>query len=114
MAKKYLLAYIIITIIFTLFTFEIYYRIGLSKKIKTHFSGYFLLQNQVLSNKTMAVDKIFDREVVKSECLFRANSNIDLTFIPISNNLEQKNFSVQTNNLGLLSSNNYNFKKKNK
>lgn len=110
--KKYLLIYSI-TFIFCLIAYEIYYRVSLYHKIKTHFfSDYFLLQNQTLHNKQIEVDKIFKRKIIKSECLFRANSTVDLAFVPKSNDLDPKFFSVQTNNLGVLSSFDYSFEKK--
>ena len=94
--KKYLLIYSI-TFIFCLIAYEIYYRVSLYHKIKTHFfSDYFLLQNQTLHNKQIEVDKIFKRKIIKSECLFRANSTVDLAFVPKSNDLDPKFFSVQT------------------
>lgn len=108
---KLIFLYFLIPILIGLCCYEIYYRVNMSNKVNTHYkNAYFWIQNKTLydSRDEKGPDWIFGYNVkTDSNALFRTNDVLDVSVVPISLLGNSVNFSVKTNNLGLMSDNNY-------
>lgn len=101
---KYLIVYIILPITLSLVLYEIYYRVSIAWKIYDRFSNANIwIQNKPLQAFNAQEDTA---GTVHPNGVFRFNEVLDISVIPPKSKTAV-NFSVQTNNLGLLSAQNY-------
>ena len=101
----YIVLFLSLSVIFGIAGFEIYFRIMLLKKIPDRInSAAMWIQNHTLTKGPM--DDFFGREInMHPFGLFKTNTTIDIAVAHPNSGI--LNFSVKTNNIGLLSENDY-------
>lgn len=93
--------------------YELYARLAMPFKVERHFeSAKIWIQNHTLDPASSVIDKTFKREVSSHPYgLFRTNTKIDISVISLNEDVGVRNFSVRTNNAGLLSESDYSFER---
>jgi len=93
--------------------FEVAYRLYVSRTLQNRFwRAHLWIQNQQLARSETDIDQLFGLKVAAHpRGLFRTNANIDTAVIPVDPARTALNFSVKTNNIGLLSDRDYEFER---
>lgn len=110
----YILLSILIAAVTGVILYEIYYRYELKKRIESHFAqAFFWIQNKsLIDTDENGPDTLFGYHVsTHPRGLFRIKDNIDISVIPVDQVRGTLNFSVRTNNIGVLSDYDYEFER---